>query len=234
MSELLDVLRTEQKYLLNPLECAHLEYVLSGTLHRDEHSAQKAYAVRSLYFDTPDDRDFYDKADGLEMRRKIRLRIYDPNAQFAKLELKEKQGSLQRKRSLTLDRTQAMHLCVGDYSVLKQIDNEFAWELYTRMQQFFYMPKCIVEYDRIAFVVPENDIRVTLDSNLRAGERRLDLFASDLPLYPVGIPGETTMEVKFNGFLLSYVKDIVSLASRTRCSRSKYCMARNIILRDDP
>lgn len=234
MPELLDVLRTEQKYLINLLECAHLEYVLSSVLHRDDHSAQKAYKVRSLYFDTPDDRDFYDKADGLEMRRKIRLRIYDPDAQYAKLELKEKQGNLQRKRSLTLTRAQAMQVCAGNYEVLKQSDNEFAWELYTRMQQFCYLPKCIVEYERMAFVVPENDIRVTLDSNLHAGERQLNLFDPNLALYPVGVPGEVTMEVKFNGFLLSYVKDIVSLAAKTRCSRSKYCVARNIILRDDP
>lgn len=233
MSELLDVLRTEQKYILNPLEYAHMEYILSSILHRDTHSVQKAYKVRSLYFDTPDNRDFYDKVDGLEIRRKIRLRIYDPNTQYSKLELKEKQDGLQRKRSLTLTRMQAISVCEGNYEVLKHSDNEFAWELYTRMQQFCYRPKCIVEYDRMAFVVPENDIRVTLDSNLRAGEGQLNLFDPNLSLYPVGIPGEVTMEVKFNGFLLNYVKDIVSLPEKMRSSRSKYCMARNIILRDE-
>lgn len=234
MPELLDVLRTEQKYLLSPLERAHVEFILRGVLHPDAYSLQKGYKVRSLYFDTPDDSDFHDKVEGLEMRRKIRLRIYDPTAAHAKLELKEKQGDLQRKRSLTLPREEAMRLCAGDYTVLTQRNNAFAWELYTRMQQFCYRPKCIVEYDRVAFVVSENDTRVTLDSNLRANESRLDLFAPNLALYPVGIPGEVTMEVKFNGFLLSYVKDIVSLTARTRCSRSKYCTARNVILRDDP
>lgn len=233
MSELLDVLRTEQKYLLNPAERAHLEYVLDGALHRDAHSGAQGYRVRSLYFDTPDNQDFYDKVDGLEMRRKIRLRIYEPGAQSAKLELKEKQGTLQRKRSLQLTREQALALCAGRYDVLMQMNSSFSMELYARMQQFCYLPTCIVEYDRVAFAVPDNDTRVTLDAGLRASESRLDLFAPDLALYPVGAPGAVTMEVKFNGFLLSYVKDLVSLSSRTRCSSSKYCMARSITLRDD-
>ena len=90
-----------------------------------------------------------------------------------------------------------------------------------------------MEYALIAFSVPEHDTRITLDANLRASESRLDLFASDLALYPAGVLGQVTMEVKFNDFLLSYVKDLVSLSSRTRCSSSKYCIARNITLREN-
>lgn len=233
MPELADVLRTEQKYVINPVERARLEFVLGGALHRDRHGGLQGYMVRTLYFDTLDDQDFYDKVDGLEMRRKIRLRIYDPDARYAKLELKEKQGSLQRKRSLQLTREQALELCAGRYEVLMRMDTPFSLELYARMQQFCYRPKCIVEYNRAAFTAPDNETRVTLDAGLKASESRLDLFASDLALYPVGVPGAATMEVKFHGFLLSYVKDLISIPSRTRCSSSKYCMARNVILRDD-
>ena len=234
MPELLDVLRTEQKYILNPVERAHLEFVLSSALHRDMYSSRQGYLVRSLYFDTFDDADFYDKIDGLEMRRKIRLRVYAADASAAKLELKEKQGSAQRKRSLQLTREQAQRLCAGEYEVLEQQGSAFAMELYTRMQQFGYRPKCIVEYDRMAFMVPENDTRITLDSSLRMNASRLDLFAPDLSFVPVGLPTDTTMEVKFNGFLLSYVKDLISLSSRMCCSKSKYCAARNLTLRNDP
>lgn len=234
MPELLDVLRTEQKYILNSLERAYLEFILSSALHRDMYSGGQGYLVRSLYFDTFDDADFHDKIDGLEMRRKIRLRVYAPDASTTKLELKEKQGSAQRKRSLRLTREQAQRLCAGEYEVLAQQGSEFAMELYTRMQQFGYRPKCIVEYDRMAFMVPENDTRITLDSSLRMNANRLDLFAPDLSFVPVGLPTDTTMEVKFNGFLLSYVKDLISLSSRMRCSNSKYCAARNLTLRNDP
>ena len=101
-----------------------------------------------------------------------------------------------------------------------------ALELYGRIRQQNYLPKCIVEYDRRAFVVAENDIRITLDSGLRANEANLDLFDPNLNCYPVGELGLVTMEAKFNRFLLSYVKDLVSLSNRTQASVSKYCAAR--------
>ena len=50
------------------------------------------YPIRSLYFDTPEDRDFHEKEDGIELRRKLRLRCYAPDAAFALLEMKQKQG----------------------------------------------------------------------------------------------------------------------------------------------
>ena len=228
MAELLETLRMEKKYLLNLSERASLTRVLSQALREDAHNKADGYAVRSLYFDTPDDSDYQDKADGCEMRRKLRLRIYDAGAQTAKLELKEKQGELQRKRSLILTRGQAEALCVGDYTPLLLINTDFSLELYGRMQQFLYRPKCIVEYDRKAFALPENSTRITLDSNLRASEASYDLFAEDLNLYPVGSAQSCTLEVKYARFLFSYIKDLASLAGRTQTSVSKYCAARCI------
>lgn len=233
MSEVLDVLRTEQKYLLNPQEYLHLRYLLGNALRRDLHGTDQGYMVRSLYFDTIDNLDFWEKAEGLESRRKIRLRVYSPKDTTAKLELKEKQGDLQRKRSLTLTKTQAQRLTLGEYQVLLEIDNPFALELYGRMQQYHYLPKCIVEYDRLAFAVDTNNTRITLDSNLRASESNLDLFEESLPLYPVGSLSAATLEIKFDHFLMSYIKDLTSVTSRTRCSVSKYYAARNITLRAD-
>lgn len=224
--KMLEVLRTEQKYLLSYIEAAMMKGRLDSVLHRDNHGGANGYIVRSLYFDTIEDTDFYDKDGGYEMRRKIRLRIYGSNDLFAKLELKEKQGSLQRKRSLVLKRDDAIKLSRGELEVLRNYDSAFAMEMYGRMKQMQYMPKCIVEYDRLAYVVAENDIRITLDSGLRANEINLDLFDDDLTLYPVGDVNTTTMEVKYNNFILSYIKDIVSLSNQSQTSVSKYCAAR--------
>lgn len=228
METLLSVLRMEKKYLLSLGEMFSLNHRLSLTLKGDEHNGADGYLVRSLYFDTIDDTDFNDKADGYEMRRKIRLRVYDPSGDTAKLELKEKQGNFQRKRSLLLGREQAQALCRGDYTPLRSINTEFSLELYSRMTQFLYEPKCIVEYDRKAYIVPENNIRITIDSNLRATEAIHDIFRTDVGAYPVGILQSATLEVKYSNFLLSYVKDLVSLSGRTQVSLSKYCAARTI------
>lgn len=228
--KLLEVLRTEQKYPMSFMEAERMEAVLSTAMHPDAHNGIGGYLVRSLYFDTMDDADFRDKEAGLEMRRKLRLRVYGPNDSTAKLELKEKQGDFQRKRSLVLSREDAMALCAGDVDVLLRKRSPFAKELYGRIRQQHYMPKAIVEYDRRAFVVVENDIRITLDGNLRANEANLDLFDPNLICYPVGDLTQVTMEVKFNHFLLSYVKDLVSISNRQQISVSKYCAARQVSL----
>lgn len=75
---------------------------------------------RSLYFDTLSDRDFNAKMDGVEERRKMRLRVYHPQDETAFLEMKQKQGSNQLKRSLPIKREDAMRLIARRFqSVVK-------------------------------------------------------------------------------------------------------------------
>lgn len=230
--EILDVLRQEKKYLLYTEQAERMRGRLGMALREDIHGRDGGgYLVRSLYYDTPDDADFREKSDGVGERRKIRLRVYDPKAESAKLELKEKTGDFQRKRSLSVSRDEARKLMEGDYMCLLQREEEFALEMYIRMQENAYRPRCIVEYDRTAWVVPENDIRITLDADIRATESNMDLFSEKLMTYPVAQRGVTTLEVKFNHFLLSYVRDLLSLHGQPQVSASKYCMARGVGMR---
>jgi len=94
------VFREEKKYLISLPEALQACHRLAQVMHEDPHNGISGYPVRSLYFDTLDDRDFHEKAAGVELRRKLRLRCYDPAADFAMLEMKQKQGASQLKRSL--------------------------------------------------------------------------------------------------------------------------------------
>ena len=78
-----EVLRQEKKFAINIADGAVLGGRLGAIMHADVHNGTQGYVIRSLYFDTPDDQDFYDKVDGLELRRKIRLRTYGPRSDFA-------------------------------------------------------------------------------------------------------------------------------------------------------
>lgn len=229
--EILDVLRQEKKYLLSTEQTERLRRRLSRAMQEDTHARQGGYLVRSLYFDTPDDTDFREKSDGIGERRKIRLRIYDPEAENAKLELKEKIGDFQRKRSLIVSREEAEQMMEGNYACLMLREDAFAQDMYFTMMEKVYRPRCVVEYDRSAWFVRENDIRITLDADIRATESHLDLFAGRLLTYPVSERGVTTLEVKFNHFLLSYVRDLLALHGQPQVSASKYCMARSIGMR---
>ena len=96
------VFRKENKYLLNYEEFKKYTHYLEQILTSDPHNGHDGYIVRSLYFDTLDNKDFHQKEMGIELRRKIRLRIYNPKDNFAMLEIKQKQGDNQLKRSLKI------------------------------------------------------------------------------------------------------------------------------------
>ena len=161
-----DVLREEKKFLLNQAEALKLRNYLSNVVHTDSHNGPDGYQVRSLYFDSLSNRDFQEKEDGLELRRKFRLRVYSPDAD--------------------------------------------------------------VEYDRFAFIAPENSIRITFDSGIRANEVNFNIFDRNLVLNSVMSPFAVVLEVKYNGFLLSYIKHMLLPVQKSELSVSKYCMARQI------
>lgn len=108
------VFREEKKYLISLPEALQACHRLAQVMHEDPHNGISGYPVRSLYFDTLDDRDFHEKAAGVELRRKLRLRCYDPAADFAMLEMKQKQGASQLKRS----RAATTRRCYGIRSLL--------------------------------------------------------------------------------------------------------------------
>ena len=112
---------------------------------------------------------------------------------------------------------------------MKEKKEPLAGQIYTMMQMDLYRPKCMVEYDRFAFFVPENDTRITFDSKLRGSESNFDLFSKDVMLYPLIQQTEITLEVKYNAFLLSNIKKALSYKMYTQISSSKYVKSRMML-----
>lgn len=222
------VLRQEKKYLLNHLEFRKYSNFLDRILMPDKHNGPNGYIVRSLYFDTLDNKDFLEKEVGAEIRRKIRLRVYDPTSDFAMLEIKQKQGEQQLKRSLKVSKNDALELIKGNYSCLLNYKDPFASECYSYMITEGYRPVCVVQYDRKAYICKENKTRITFDSNIIATETNFNIFDEKLTMYPVFSQYNTILEVKYNGFLLSYIKDLIAQVEKSPISASKYCLARTV------
>ena len=225
--EMSDVLRTEEKYPLNSVTSRMLLARLCAVMQKDEYmKSSDGYIVRSLYFDSISDRDYFEKESGLLCRKKVRLRVYGDGAQSAKLEWKQKQGAFQRKRSLMINREDAQALIHGDYGCLRNYPEPIAEEFYAMMTGWLYRPKCIVQYERIAYINTINNIRITLDSNIQSHEGYFDLFGEEIPLYPVSPPDSVILEVKYNHFLLSYIKNVISPYVEMQAAVSKYGAAR--------
>ncbi|MBR4692455.1 MAG: polyphosphate polymerase domain-containing protein [Oscillospiraceae bacterium] len=221
------VLRTEKKYELPLQQAALIADRLARIMQADIHSGVGGYAVRSLYFDSIYDDDLMDKINGLEKRKKVRLRIYRPEQESVKLELKQKQGSAQRKDTLEISREAALALIAGHFDPLRELSDPLAAELYALMHAGVYRPKCIIEYSRRAFAAPTNDTRITIDSDIRVS-RDFDRFFRAAPAYSPVLK-HPVLEVKYNRFLLDTFKFAVNLAGIPEMSCSKYELSRSRI-----
>lgn len=223
-----EVLRQEKKYLITLARFYQLSHMLSQVLRMDKHSGSEGYSIRSLYYDTLEEKDFVEKEDGVELRRKIRLRNYGPDMPFAMLEMKQKQGSNQKKRSLRVSREDGAALCKGHYGALLRYSDPFAAECYAIMNTQCYLPKAVVEYQRKAFIAKENQIRVTFDHHIKGTESNYNIFSRDLLQYPLLDPYLVVLEVKYNGFLLDYIKDMLRVLDSSELSVGKYSMSRAV------
>lgn len=226
-----EVYRQEKKYFMTLFDMKKLSNLLDSVMIKDLHNGTYGYSIRSLYFDTINNKDFNEKIDGVGVRRKIRLRIYDTSSDFAMLEIKQKDGIYQKKRSIKINKKDAIEMTEGKYYSLLKYKEPFAAECFGIMNMFCYKPKAIVEYTRKAYIAKENKIRITFDYNIRATESSFELFSPEINLYPVLDMFNGVLEVKYNGFLLSYIKNLVSEANKSEISVSKYCLARSASLK---
>ena len=226
----MEVSRKEIKYLISAIQFRQLEKQLVLNMHRDAYARGDGYVVRSLYFDSLFDQDYSDVLDGLETRKKIRLRVYSPDDQKAKLEYKFKQGANQRKSSLILSREQAEWIMSGQYEFLFQRPEPIAKVIYRDIMCGVYRPKVIIEYDRIAYSAPSNNIRVTFDSHIRASTANLDLFSHEICFTPLIEADVGVLEVKYDGFLFTYLQNALKNLDTRPMAMSKYVLGRSYIM----
>ena len=229
--EKLFVSRSENKYLLSYVDALSLQKKLDKLLRRDTYSENGKYAVRSLYFDSLNNKDLYEKLAGLETRKKIRIRSYDPHGTRCKLEVKHKQGDAQSKKSIWIDRAETERLIAGDYGVLLDrgdVSGDTVW-FYTQMSLGGYRPVTMIEYDRLAYVYDQFDTRITFDMNIRSTEACFDLFA-EAPPYFKDLGDQVVLEVKYNGKLVKFLSELFKPYHLTRVAVSKYQMGRKSYL----
>jgi hypothetical protein len=225
------VFRNEVKYYISYLDYFKIRQILSNFLKADANAAStRGYWIRSLYFDTPDNREYVEKIVGVEKRKKIRLRIYDTNDRKIKLEIKNKYNTYMKKETTYLDREQAMRLVHGDKSFLLESRNTILNRVYYLMSKEYYMPVVIVDYYRDAFIENFNNIRITFDRDISACATDFDIFSTNLHLFPVFDCMTIVMEVKYNHFLPAWLKRVLSCIKTVNSAISKYCYSRETCL----
>ncbi len=222
----LQVFRREDKYLLSAAQATACQARIASILRADPHNGTSGYLVRSLYFDTAAQRDFYAQQNGEYIRRKIRLRIYGENDPAVKLECKAKQGDYQHKTSLLLSREDALRLCRRDFSPLSPNDPVAAKFLSLFLQG--YRPSLLVQYHRAAYSFPFGSIRITFDRLIESRGTDLELFAIGKPWSPVLPSDKTVLEVKYAGELPPAIKNALLPYATHRNSFSKFGLSHQL------
>ncbi len=223
--ETLKTFRHELKYIISYEDMLNLKKDLSELLKVDR--SNDGYMIRSLYFDSINDDDYYDKLAGEMNRKKIRLRIYEPDPEFVKLELKAKYDTHQLKRSLLISREEAEELIKGNYEVLLIHNEDFANEVYSILKTGVYKPKSIIEYNRLAYIT-NTTTRITFDFNIKNSRDYSKFFDKDINYTNVTNKKDVVLEVKFDRYLEPYISSILAKYASRMQSVSKYVMARNL------
>lgn len=221
--------RHELKYLLHEADAEELCRVLQAVLARDIHAGAKGqYDVRSLYFDDMYQTAYREKLDGVERRKKYRVRVYDCQDDHIALECKYKRGAMICKKSLPLTRREYDRLLAGDLGFLLGKPQALAGEFFADARGALLRPCVIVAYDREAFVNRVGSVRVTFDRSLCAVAPGHGLFCPTAPSYPALPPGQLVLEVKYSGILPESLRRVFAAYSFVRTSASKFCLCADL------
>lgn len=219
--------RHEWKHVLNYADVLDLRGRLRSLMQPDPHAgADGKYEIRSLYFDTPQDKALREKLDGVDRREKFRIRYYNGDPSLIRLEKKSKINGLCSKQSTTLPYGEAQAITEGDLDwMCHQPDRPLLTELYSKMRSQGLRPKTIVDYTREAFLYAPGNVRITLDGAIRTGLHCTDFLNTECITIPVR-DAPTILEIKWDAYLPDVIRDAVQLRSRQTSAFSKYAACR--------
>ena len=217
--------RHEWKHEITAADRLILAARLSAVARRDSHGDHGRYGIRSLYFDDPRDTALREKIDGVARREKFRIRYYNGNTAFICLEKKTKQDGLCGKRSVLLSAQEVQTLLDGGLDWMPGSGRPLVQDLYCKMKSAGLRPRTIVDYTREAYVFPAGNVRVTLDYDIRTGLGSTDFLNPRSITVPAG-DAPAILEVKWDEFLPSVIRDAVQLPGRHTSAFSKYAACR--------
>lgn len=218
-------LRHEWKHEINRCDLLVLRQRLRAVMKRDEHASGGTYFIRSLYFDNAADKALREKLDGVNNREKFRIRYYNHDPSLIHLEKKAKQNGLGSKELAELAASEAQAIVDHQWEWMRTDSRPLVRELYAKMQSQGLRPKTIVDYTREPFVYAPGNVRVTLDYDIRTGLGCTDFLNPDCVTVPVG-NNPILLEVKWDEFLPSVIRDIIQLDGRHASAFSKYAICR--------
>lgn len=219
-------MRHEYKHRINYEDYLVIKSRLKELVKPDPHAGEDGrYLIHSLYFDNLSDKALREKLDGVERREKFRIRYYNDDTDYIRLEKKSKIHGLCDKQSAPLTKEETIRICNGDLDFMPASDRPLLQELYAKMRYQLLRPRVIVDYEREPYIYGPGNVRITFDGNIRTGLYHNKLFEG--PFYTA--PAESgciILEVKYDAFLPEIIEKAVRVPNRQASAFSKYAACR--------
>ena len=217
--------RHELKQEITYIDMLVLRQRLKAVMKSDSHATNGKYEIRSLYFDTFNDKALREKTDGIHIREKFRIRCYNHDFSIIHLEKKSKINGLCQKEKAKLTFNQTKAILDGDYAWMLESKEPLIRELYLKIKHHGLRPKTIVDYTREPFVFAPGNVRITLDYDIRTGISCIDFLNNSCTTVP--IPNNPIiLEIKWDEYLPDIIKDIIQLNCGRIGAFSKYASCR--------
>ena len=161
--------------------------------------------------------------------------MYNNDYSHCKFEIKRKAHSYVKKLSFRISEQDAKNIINKDYSVFKKHPDFEYLEVVFKAKHL--EAKSLVSYDRLAYFLPYDNMRVTFDLDLRGSTKFSSFDVNDLSGCKFFMPtGYQILELKHDNKLPPFISSILSNFQLRQSSISKYVLSRlhnNIQLQED-
>jgi len=192
----------------------------------DSHSGGK-YIVNNLYLDDMYNGFYVAKHIGQFRRDKYRLRYYNDDMSFIRLERKHKDGTVSYKETAKISKEQYLLVKAGSFEFLDTEDEPLWRKLGVLHRLRCLRPTAEYAYRREAWVYDPGDIRFTFDSPpFNTDDGRIYGYDTTMCSYGSEEYSPLMLEVKYTGFMPETIQRLLNGLPMAHVGISKYCVVR--------
>lgn len=222
--------RNELKYYITDIQKKIIMSKLECVIPRDPNTREDGtYFIRSLYFDNHLNTSYNQVLDGISRREKYRIRYYNDDSSYIKLEKKYKINGMTNKASCRVTKEQVMDIIHNKNIEISKDNPKLLNEFYVKIISEGYRPAVIVDYERIPYIYTAGNVRITLDGNISVSYNFEEMFNNNVEKLPILEKNLSILEVKYDEFLPDHIRWMLQLNELQRTSYSKYLNGRFMI-----
>ncbi len=220
--------RYEVKYLVDTRRIPELVQDFSPYTRRDPHSSEWGYPIHSVYWDSADLRFFWEKIEGMSVRRKLRFRRYGDSSDVI-VEIKSREDRTLHKQRLRWPHDRVSETFGDGHGTVNWDmvgEDPVAQEVALMIERFSLRPKIAIRYRRRAFFGAfDPELRVTFDGRVQYHPSDFSLERPFEEGHDILDPRISILEIKYDHRAPLWLTKSICRHGLQIVRMSKYCSA---------